>query len=130
MYTLSKSRLVRRVNLLAMLMILTLMIAACAGGAPAATEADAAEETGSEEAASTASTELQLMGWASSEAENDLLQQVVDNFNATNPEINVTLSLVPDYDTKLQTALAGGEPPDVFYVDSFRLPDLVAAGAL
>lgn len=128
MYTLSKSRVARQVNLLTMLVILALVIAACAGGAPAATEADA--ETGSEEAVSTAGTELQLMGWASSEAENDLLQQVVDNFNAANAEINVTLSLVPDYDTKLQTALAGGEPPDVFYVDSFRLPDLVAAGAL
>jgi multiple sugar transport system substrate-binding protein len=40
------------------------------------------------------------------------------------------LNFFPDYDTSLQTRLAGGSPPDVFYVDSFRLPDLVEAGAI
>jgi ABC-type glycerol-3-phosphate transport system substrate-binding protein len=25
----------------------------------------------------------------------------------------------------LQTSIAGGSPPDVFYIDSFRLPDFV-----
>jgi multiple sugar transport system substrate-binding protein len=74
--------------------------------------------------------ELTLMGWSSSNAENTRLQQMVDTFNEEHDGIQVTLNLVPEYDTTLQTALAGGEPPDVFYVDSFRLPDLVEAGAL
>lgn len=30
----------------------------------------------------------------------------------------------------MTTALAGGDPPDVFYVDSNNLPDLAASGAL
>ncbi len=74
--------------------------------------------------------ELQLMGWSSSDAENARLQEMIDTYNEQNPGVNVTLNQVPDYDTVLQTAMAGGEPPDVFYIDSFRLPDYVAADAL
>ena len=70
------------------------------------------------------------MGWASSDAENTRLQEIVDKWNAANPDSTVQLNLVPDYDTKLQTALAGGSPPDIFYIDSFKLPDLVAAKAV
>jgi multiple sugar transport system substrate-binding protein len=35
-----------------------------------------------------------------------------------------------DMTTALNTALAGGDPPDVFYVDSNDLPNLAASGAL
>ena len=42
----------------------------------------------------------------------------------------MTFEPQPEYDTTLQTALAGGDPPDFFYVDSLRLPDLAEAGAL
>jgi multiple sugar transport system substrate-binding protein len=137
---------------MALLMVLALLLAACATGttAPAAgepagdaTEAAATEEAATEEAAATeAATEaageaaapiegaLQLMGWASSDAENVRLQEIIDQWNAANPDTQVQLNLVPDYDTKLQTALAGGSPPDLFYIDSFKLPDLVAAGAV
>jgi multiple sugar transport system substrate-binding protein len=128
----------RRNGLFSILVILMLLVAACGGGqntgsqpaaeegAPSASEAEATQAP----AAAEGVTQLQLMGWASSEAENTRLQEVVDQFNAANPDLSVTLNLVPDYDTKLQTALAGGTPPDVFYVDSFRLPDLVNANAL
>jgi multiple sugar transport system substrate-binding protein len=75
-------------------------------------------------------TQLTLMGWASSDAENVRLQQVVETFNRENDDVEVILNLVPDYDTRLQTSIAGGSPPDVFYIDSFRLPDFVAANVL
>lgn len=109
---------------LSLLFALTLVLAACpAGGAPSTGAQPAApQEAGV--------VELQLMGWSSSEAENKRLQEVIDGFNEATPDINVTLNLVPEYDTKLQTALAGGSPPDVFYLDSFRAPDLVKAGAI
>jgi multiple sugar transport system substrate-binding protein len=109
--------------LLALLLAATMALSGCTA-TPAAPAESAAQP-----AASGAVT-LQLMGWASSDAENVRLQEVVDGWNAANPDIQVKLNLVPDYDTKLQTSLAGGAPPDVFYVDSFKLPDLVAAGAL
>lgn len=135
---------------LVLLVIASLVLAACGGGAapaapaapaPAAGEpaAGAAPETGSTEGVTETApaeggaegvTNLVLMGWSSSDAENARLQQMVDNFNAANPDLNVTLSQVPDYDTKLQVSMAGGSPPDVFYVDSFKFYDLQQAGAL
>ena len=143
-------------RIVTILLLLGLVLAACGGGeeeepaagaegqeptvAPAggeeqATEMPAAEETPATEeegqpAESTGATELQLMGWSSSDAENTRLQAVVDDFNAANENIQVNLNLVADYDTRLQTSLAGGSPPDVFYIDSFKLPDIVEAGAL
>lgn len=77
-----------------------------------------------------AAVEIQLMGWSSSPSENARLQEIVDGFNKANPDIKVSLNQVPDYDTTLAKALSAGEPPDVFYVDSFRFRDLVQAGAL
>jgi multiple sugar transport system substrate-binding protein len=135
-----------RASLLAtILVVAALVLTACPAPAPTApaeqpaaeqpaaeqpaAEQPAAEQPAAEEAAPQV-IELQLMGWASSEAENTRLQQVVDTFNAANEDINVTLNLVPQYDEKLQASLAGGSPPDVFYIDSFKLPDYVNAGAL
>jgi multiple sugar transport system substrate-binding protein len=104
------------------------------GAADDAAEEEAAEEPATEEptdeAAAEGVIELQLMGWASSEAENSRLQEVIDQFNETHEDIQVTLNLSPQYDERLQASLAGGSPPDLFYVDSLRLPDLVDAGAL
>ncbi|MDT8305106.1 MAG: ABC transporter substrate-binding protein [Anaerolineae bacterium] len=97
--------------------------------APAEEPAEEATEAPAEEPAGDV-VALNLMGWSSSDAENTRLQQVVDDFNASRDDIEVTLNFVPDYDTTLQTRLAGGQPPDVFYIDSFRLPDLVEAGAV
>ena len=129
-----------------LLVILSLVLVACGGDEEPVAEQGGAvdealeereadesieleEEEVPEEAEPMEAAELTLMGWSSSEAENTRLQSIVDDFNATS-DLNASLNLVPDYDTKLQTSLAGGAPPDVFYVDSFRLPDLVAAGAL
>lgn len=106
---------------------------AVTGGEEAVVEpTEAAMEEPTEAPAETTGevTNLQLMGWSSSDSENARLQEMVDAFNAANPDLNVTLNQVPDYDTVLQTAIAGGSPPDVFYIDSFRLPDYVAANAL
>jgi multiple sugar transport system substrate-binding protein len=72
---------------------------------------------------------LQVMGWSSSPAEDDALTRLIEQFNAETGA-NASFNPVPEYDTTLQAALAGGTPPDVFYVDSFRLPDLANAGIL
>lgn len=130
--------------LIALLLMMGLILVACGGGEaepvaqPEETVSEPVDEAPAEEAAPVeeeaeapaGAVELQLMGWSSSDAENTRLQAVVDTFNAANEDIHVNLNLVPDYDTRLQTSLAGGAPPDVFYIDSFRLPDLVAANAI
>ncbi len=140
----------RKLFLLIALLLIAALAVACGGGdttepeaqpeATTAPEEEAApeeetpmEEPAEEEEAAAPSgdvIEMSLMGWSSSDAENTRLQEMVDTFNAANPDLNVTLNQVPDYDTALQTAIAGGSPPDVFYIDSFRLPDYVEAGAL
>lgn len=111
------------------------LLAGCATAAvPAAPAAeDTAAEAPAEEptiAVPEGKTGLVLMGWSSSDSENARLQEMVDAFNEANPDLFVTLSQVPDYDTKLQVSLAGGSPPDVFYVDAFKFRDLQGAGAL
>jgi multiple sugar transport system substrate-binding protein len=122
--------------MLLLLLALSLVLAACSPGETAEPPspdpgapppADMAEEPADVPAGVTS---LTLMGWSSSDAENSRLQTVVDTFNTNNPDIQVILNLVPEYDTRLQTSIAGGSPPDVFYIDSFRLPDFVRAGAI
>jgi multiple sugar transport system substrate-binding protein len=70
------------------------------------------------------------MGWSSSQAENDALAAMVAAFEDANPTIDVDLQLVPEYDTTLQAAFSSGDAPNVFYVDSSRLPDFVDAGVI
>jgi len=73
--------------------------------------------------------DLQLWGWASSDVEDAQLTQLVAQFN-TDTGANATFEPQPEYDTALQASLVAGDPPDVFYVDSSKLPGLVDAGAL
>jgi multiple sugar transport system substrate-binding protein len=79
--------------------------------------------------ASGGATELRLWGWASSEAEDTALNGLLEQYNADSG-VTVTFEPQPEFDTALQAALSAGDPPDFFYVDSLRLPDLADAGAL
>jgi multiple sugar transport system substrate-binding protein len=72
---------------------------------------------------------LKMFAFSSSPAEDAVLRKVIDDYNKLGRN-TVTLSVLPEYDTALQTALAGGDPPDVFYVNDNKLPDLAKAGAL
>jgi multiple sugar transport system substrate-binding protein len=97
--------------------------------AVAALSIAAAAGTAGGASASEEGAELRLWGWASSEAEdsalNDLLAQYSDQSGVT-----VTFEPSPQFDTQLQASLSAGDPPDIFYVDSLRLPDQAEAGAL
>lgn len=76
------------------------------------------------------STEITLMGWSSSTEENDALMAQVAAFEAANPDVAVNVNLVPSYDETIQAAFASGDSPNVFYVDSSKLPDWAEAGVL
>lgn len=144
-----QSRFLRRVT---PLLLLAVLAAACGGSnfesggdeaagggetADAAGESagEAGSEAGSEaagggsEAAAGEGVELELAGFASSPAEDEQLTAILEQYNAQS-ENTATFNPLPEYDTTLQASLAGGEPPDVFYVNDNRLPDLAAAGAL
>ncbi len=126
-----------RYTTFALLIVVALLLAACGAATPTPEPAAPAEQppaaeqpTAAPAAATGAATQLVLMGWSSSPAENERLQQMVDTYNAANPGTKWILSQVPDYDTKLQVSLAGGSPPDAFYVDAFKFFDLQGANAL
>lgn len=72
---------------------------------------------------------LSMFAFSSSPAEDATLRKVVDDYNKLGRN-TVTINVLPEYDTALQTALAGGSPPDVFYVNDNKLPDLAKAGSL
>ncbi|MGE5141371.1 MAG: ABC transporter substrate-binding protein [Rudaea sp.] len=75
-------------------------------------------------------TPIQLLGWASSTAEDTLLSQIISGYNTSQAKYDASFNPVPNYDQSLQTALAGGSPPDVFYIDSLKFPDFVKNGVL
>jgi multiple sugar transport system substrate-binding protein len=97
--------------------------------APETTTTTAATETTAAPGGALEGVELKLWGWSSSDAENTALADLVAEFNDATGAV-AEFQPQADYDTTLNTALAGGDPPDVFYVDSFRLPDLAEAGQL
>jgi multiple sugar transport system substrate-binding protein len=125
---------------------LTLLLAAC-GGDGTATTADGVTTTagevtttadtgsGTTAVATTGGTgelagvELRVWGGSSGEAEDQALTDLLAQFNAETGA-NAVFEAQSDMTTALNTALAGGEPPDVFYVDSNNLPDLADSGAL
>ncbi len=75
--------------------------------------------------------EISFMMWGDPE-ELKVWQQIVDDFQAKNPNITVKVD-VSDWDsywTKLKTLYAGGTPPDVFAMDAPLYPDWVSRGAL
>ncbi len=75
-------------------------------------------------------TSITLSGWSSSDAENKALTDQVDAFMKANPDIKVEVSFSPSYEDTMQTAFASGDYPEVFYVDSSKLPDWAEAGVV
>jgi multiple sugar transport system substrate-binding protein len=93
------------------------------------TTAEAMVDTTAPAAPSGDGAQLRLWGFSSGEAEDAALSDLVAQYSEQSG-VNVVVELQPDYDTTLQAALSAGDPPDIFYVDSSRLPDLADAGAL
>jgi ABC-type glycerol-3-phosphate transport system substrate-binding protein len=58
------------------------------------------------------------------------MQQVVDDFNASQRRIEVRILPVSQIDVKLMLATAGGNPPDLAGLWSFSVPDFSEKGAL
>lgn len=108
----------------ALLLALALVAAACGGGS--GFQGGGGQGEGGGEGGG---VELELAGFASSAAEDEQLSRILEQYNEQS-ENTASFNPLPEYDTTLQAALAGGEPPDVFYVNDNRIPDLVAAGTL
>ena len=119
-------------------LVVALMVAACGGSdfAGDSGEGDTSSDAGSEAAASggggdggDAGVELELAGFSSTPAEDEQLSAIIEQYNEQS-ENTASFNPLPEYDTTLQSQLAAGDPPDVFYVNDNRLPDLASAGVL
>ena len=70
--------------------------------------------------------EITLSGWQSSPIESQLLEKVIDQFEAKYPNIKVKHEVVnSQYMDVIKTRLIGDVAPDVFYLDAFEAPLLM-----
>lgn len=81
------------------------------------------------------SVELVVLHWSGEGGpeENAIVEQSLRGFEAANPGIRIRRINAGDsnsFVTKLQTMLAAGEPPDVFYVPFERTPYWASIGLL
>jgi multiple sugar transport system substrate-binding protein len=119
------------------LIVAVLVLAACAAPAAAPAEnaapADAAATEAAAEAGGEASGEQVTITYAM--WDNNQLpahEQIIAAFEAEHPNINVEPQVVPwgDYWTKLQTAVAGGEAYDTFWMNGPNFPVYASKGIL
>jgi multiple sugar transport system substrate-binding protein len=129
----------KRISLtLVFIMALCLVLAACSKKDPASTSsATPAPSTTATESAAPATkapvepTTVTLNGWGASPEEQKLLQQVLDEFQKKNSDIKVKYEVIADqYMDVIKTRLIGGTGPDVFYLDAFEAPALIAKNVL
>lgn len=74
---------------------------------------------------------VKLSGWGSSPAEQQLLQQVIQQFEATHPQIRVKFEVIAEqYMDVIKTRLIGDAAPDVFYLEAFEAPFLLDKNVL
>ena len=125
-----------RKKLLCTMLCVTMLASALTGcGSSEAPKEDAPVTEGGTEAGGDASKEevtLTFWGWEASKMEGEAIQRGIDAFEDLHPEIHVDFMTVPsaDFHTKLKTALASGDGPDVFYLDAMYCKDFVKAGLL
>ncbi len=90
---------------------------------------------GSGDAAAGAKTVLTVLHWSGEGGpeEDEIVERSLRDFEAANPGVMVRRINPGDagsFYTKLQTMMAAGEPPDVFYVGNERVPSFASLGLL
>jgi multiple sugar transport system substrate-binding protein len=140
----TKTPIFRRVSFISLgVLLLSLLLSACGSSAtntpvaPVATTAPAGAATtapagaattaaGAATANTSVSGNVRIAIAPSSPAEDAIVDQQLANFAKAYPNVKVSKEVIAsDYLTKIQTLIAGGNPPDVFYVDSLPARDLI-----
>ncbi len=106
------------------------MTTAAAGAAMTTAAGGAAMTTAAAGAAMTPNTtvsgNVRISTATSSPEEDAIVDQQLANFAKAYPNIKVQREVIAsDYDTKIKTLIAGGNAPDIFYVDSLIAPDYI-----
>jgi multiple sugar transport system substrate-binding protein len=74
---------------------------------------------------------IKLSGWGSDPIEQKLLKQVLKDFEANHPTIQVKYEVISDqYMDVIKTRLIGEAAPDVFYLDVLEAPFLMSQNVL
>jgi multiple sugar transport system substrate-binding protein len=74
---------------------------------------------------------LKLSGWGASPVEQQLLNQVLRDFEVSHPKIKVRFEVIADqYMDVIKTRLIGDAAPDVFYLEAVEAPFLMAQNVL
>lgn len=107
------------------------LLAACGSDGDANTSATSAGGSVAEssEPAQAGGTTISVMIAASGPAETAAVQSAVDAWQAESGN-TVKLIAAKDINLQLGQALAGGEPPDVFYVNADKFQEYAAGGSL
>lgn len=127
--------------LVPILIIASMLLTACASGAgttTAETQVTKTETTGTTTETTGATTEVasncgtvELAYWNPfTGPDGPFMGQMVDAFNAANPNIKVTMTSLPDYYTQLQTAAAADTLPDVAIVHADQIATQVFRNVL
>jgi multiple sugar transport system substrate-binding protein len=75
--------------------------------------------------------ELTLSGWQSTPNEGKLLNELIQKFEATHPNIDVKFEVInSQYPDVIRMRLIGNVAPDVFYLDAYEAPLLMKSGVL
>ena len=127
----------------AKMMLMGLGLAAVLGGCGAkaedaataskATQGESVAEVESSAAQETTKDPVTLTYWQhSSAARDEMMTELVKDFEAQNPDIKIKLEFIPegDYSQKLVPSLATDTAPDVFQIQSGMVAKLAAAGAI
>ena len=87
------------------------------------------EARGVADAISASDADLVLSGWSSSPEEDATLSALLEQFTE---ETGITVEFIPspNFEVTMQTGFASGDYANVFYIDSYRLPDWAQAGVV
>ena len=76
--------------------------------------------------------ELRFTVWTGSEAHLKMLNGIAESFKTTHPDVTVKFETIPaaDYTQKLTFQIAGGNPPDLGWMQEDAAPTFEKAGVL
>ena len=74
-------------------------------------------------------TLLRIVYWGNIE-EDDIVRRMAADYEAGHPDVRVQTIHATEYDQKLKTMIASGEPPDLFYLRAEDVPLMVDPGLI
>lgn len=101
-----------------------------AAESPAPAESEAAENTGSSAGAGGGEKEVIIWDYFETDAQKDMMQSLIDGFNASQSEFTASHVYVPfsDYEKQLTLGVASGELPDLVIMDGCGMASFISMG--